>query len=188
LQEEFLEQCIPIQLDEIELYRSVIIDWIFNNHRSKAKTGAGLRAFQKFKIDFEDMRHPHFTSCVTCIDVLELGFVLGDFHSIFDDKFKAIHQHFRMKYGDGGYFKRVKLSRIYILEQYIMGYSFNMAGQPDHFYSYNLNFESMLFDYIEPFTFDQDIGLTLDEVLDKINAVGLAQLTDLEKKILTENQ
>jgi hypothetical protein len=30
--------------------------------------------------------------------------------------------------------------------------------------------------------------LTLDEVLDKINAVGLAQLTDLEKKILTENQ
>jgi hypothetical protein len=188
LQEEFVEQCIPIQIQEVELYRSVIIDWIFNNHRTKPKTGAGLSAFQKFKDDCQDMRHPHFTSCITCIDVLELGFVLGDFHSIFDDKFKAIHQHFRMNYGDGGYFKRVKLSRIYIIDQYIMGYTFNMEGQTDHFYFYNLNFENMLFDYIKPFTFDQDIELTLDDVLDKINLVGLDQLTDLEKKILTENK
>jgi hypothetical protein len=49
LQEEFVEQCIPIQLDKIELYRSVIIDWIYNNHRAKPKTGAGLRAFQMTK-------------------------------------------------------------------------------------------------------------------------------------------
>lgn len=79
VQEEFVEQCIPIQLDQIELYRSVIIDWIFNNHRTKAKTGLELRAFQKYKDDCVDMMHHCFTTCVVCVDVLELGFTLRDF-------------------------------------------------------------------------------------------------------------
>jgi hypothetical protein len=188
LQEEFVEQCIPIQLHEIELYRSVIIDWIYNNNRTKAKTGFALLAFQKYKNDIEDMIHPHFITCVTCVDVLELGFTLREFFSPFNDKFKAILEEFKMHYEGGGYLNKVKLSRIYILDKYIMGFGFKMDGQPIHHFHYNLNFEDMLFDYIKPFTFDQDIELTLDEVLDKINLVGLDQLTDLEKKILTENR
>lgn len=188
LQEEFVEQCIPIKLHEIEQYRSVLIDWIFNNNRTKAKTGFELRAFQKYKDDFENMMHPHFISCVTCIDVLELGFTLRDFFSPFNDKFKAILEEFRLYYEGGGYLNRVKLSRVYLLEKYIMGFSFKMENEPIHHFHFNMNFEDMLFDNIEPFTFDQEIEKTLDEVLDKINAVGLEQLTALERKVLTENK
>jgi hypothetical protein len=63
-----------------------------------------------------------------------------------------------------------------------------MENEPLHHFHYNMNFEDMMFDYIEPFKFDQAIELTLDEVLDKINTLGFDQLTDLEKKILTENR
>lgn len=157
LQEEFVEQCIPTPLHEIELYRSVIIDWLHHNNRTKAKTGFELLAYQKYKDDFEDMIHPHFISCVTCIDVLELGFTLRDFFSPFNHKFKAILEEFCMHYEGKGFLNRVKLSRIYILDKYIMGFGFKMEGQPIHHFYYNLNFEDMLFDYIKPFTFDQDI-------------------------------
>ena len=69
-----------------------------------------------------------------------------------------------------------------------MGFSFKMENEPlQHFY-YSLNFEDMLFDYIEPFTFDNNIEISLDEVLDKINQVGMEQLTELERKILMDNQ
>lgn len=188
VQDEFIEQCIPIKLDEIEHYRSVLIDWIFNNNRTKAKTGFELLAFQKYKDDFEDMMHPHFTSCVTSIDVLELGFTLRDFFSPFNNKFKAILEEFKMHYSGGGYLNRVKLSRVYVLEKYIMGFSFQMENESIHHFHFNMNFEDMLYDYIKPFTFDQEIEKTLDEVLDKINAVGLDQLTALERKVLTANK
>jgi hypothetical protein len=188
VQDEFVEQCIPLKLHEIESYRSVLIDWIFNNNRIKAKTGFELLAFQKYKDDCEDMMHHCFTTCVTCVDILELGFTLRDFFSPFNDKFKAILEEFRLYYEGGGYLNRVKLSRMYIVEKYILGFSFKMENEPLHHFHYNMNFEDMMFDYIEPFKFDQAIELTLDEVLDKINTVGFDQLTDLEKKILTENR
>ncbi|MBC8882616.1 hypothetical protein H9X57_02015 [Flavobacterium piscinae] len=93
-----------------------------------------------------------------------------------------------MHYTGGGYLNRVKLSRIYILEKYIMGFSFQMENEPIHHFHLNMNFEDMLYDYIQPFKFDQVNEITLDEVLDKINAVGLEQLTALERKVLTENK
>ena len=188
VQSEFVEFCIPIKLQDIESYRPVIIDWIFNNNRTKAKIGFELLSFQKFKDDDEEMMFPNFTNHIICIDVLELGFTLRDFFSPFNDKFKAILQEFKMHYEGGGYLNRVKLSRMYIVEKYIMGFCFKMENQPIHHFHYNMNFEDMLFDYIKPFTFDQEIELTLDEVLDKINLVGMEQLTAIEKKVLTENQ
>ena len=187
VQEEFVEQCIPIQLHEIEQYRSVIIDWIFNNNRTKAKTGFELRAFQKYKDDFEDMMHHCFTSCVTCIDVLELGFTLRDFFSLFNDKFKAILEEFKMHYAGGGYLNRVKLSRVYILEKYIMGFGFKMENEPLHHFHYNLHFEDLMYE-ITPITFDDKIELSVDDVLDKISLVGMEQLSELERKILTNNK
>jgi hypothetical protein len=188
IQTEFVEHCIPIKLHEIEPYRSVIIDWIFNNNRTKAKIGFELLSFQKFNDDDdEEMMFPNFTNHIICIDVLDLGFTLLDFFSPFNDKFKAILQEFKMHYEGGGYLNRVKLSRMYIVEKYIMGFSFKMDGQPLHHFHYNMNFEDMLFDYIKPFTFDQDIELTLDNVLDKINLVGMEQISELERKILTKN-
>lgn len=188
LQQEFVEQCIPIKLHEIELYRSVIMDWIFNNNRTKAKTGFELRAFQKFKDEFDDMLYPHFTSCVTCVDVLELGFTLRDFFSLFNDKFKAILEEFKLHYEGGGYLNRVKLSRIYILEKYIIGFGFKMENEPIHHFHYSLYFEELMFDYVKPFTFDEVIEISLDDVLDKINLVGLEQLTETERKILIDNK
>jgi hypothetical protein len=69
-----------------------------------------------------------------------------------------------------------------------MGFGFQMENESIHHFHFNINFEDMLYDYINPFTFDQEIEKTLDEVLDKINAVGLDQLTALERKVLTENK
>lgn len=188
LQQEFVEQCIPIKLHEIELYRSVIMDWIFNNNRTKAKTGFELRAFQKFKNEFDEMMYPNLTSCVSCVDVLELGFTLRDFFSLFNDKFKAILEEFKLHYEGGGYLNRVKLSRIYILEKYIIGFGFKMENEPIHHFHYSLYFEELMFDYVKPFTFDGVIEISLDDVLDKINLVGFEQLTETERKILIDNK
>ena len=81
--DEFQENCIPIQIKDIEQYRSVIIDWIFNTHKTRTQTGIELKAFQKFTQDFDLMMFPHFTSCITCVDVEELGFNLKEFFHIF---------------------------------------------------------------------------------------------------------
>lgn len=188
LQQELIEQCVPIKLHEIELYRSVIMDWIFNANRTKVQTGFELHAFRKFKDEFDDMLYPQFTSCVTCVDVLELGFTLREFFSPFNDKFKAILEEFKWHYEGGGYLNRVKLSRVYVLEKFILGFSFRMENESLHHFHYNMNFDDMLFDYIKPFKFDGKMELSLNDVLDKINAVGIDQLSDVERKILMKNQ
>lgn len=186
LQKEFVEHCIPIKLHEIDSYRSEIIDWIYSYDSIKAKTGVELLAFRKFKCDDEEMMFPNFTNHIICIDVLELGFTLKSFYSIFNDKFKAILKEFRMHYKGRGYLNRVKLSRIYIIEKYIMGFSFKMENEGIHHFHYNIYFEDMMFDYIKAITFDQEIELSVDEVLDKINLVGIEQISELERKILKQ--
>lgn len=93
--DEFVQYCIPIQLKDIELYRSVIIDWIFNPSSTRPKTANELRQLQKYTEDFDEMMFPHFTSCVTCIDVEELGFNLKEFFIPLNQKFKAIHAEFK---------------------------------------------------------------------------------------------
>ncbi|MDD3004556.1 hypothetical protein [Flavobacterium sp.] len=184
--DEFVQYCIPIQLKDIELYRSVIIDWIFNPSATRPKTANELRQLQKYTDDFDEMMFPHFTSCVTCIDVEELGFNLKEFFVPLNQKFKAIHAEFKKYYSQTKFLKDVKLTKIYILEKYILGYSFRLEYEPYEHFFYNIHFEDLMYQ-LKPFTFAEVKQLTLDEVLDKINAVGMDQLTVLERKVLTEN-
>lgn len=185
--DEFVEYCIPIKLSENELYRSVIIDWIFNCHTTRAKTAFELRQLQKYTADFDKMLFPHFTSCVTCIGVEELGFNLGEFFLPLNQKFKAIYSEFRQYYPKTKFLKEVKLTKIYILEKYILGYSFRLANEPyEHFFC-NIHFEDLMFQ-LTPYKFDILKELSLNDVLDKINNVGIENLTQEERVILQNHK
>jgi len=181
--DEFIEYCIPIKLNEIELYRSVIIDWIFNCQTTSVKTAFELHQLQKYTSGFEEMLFPHFTTCVTCIDVEELGFNLKEFFMPLNQKFKAIYSEFRKYYPKTKFLKEVKLTKIYILEKYILGYSFRLENEPyDHFF-FNIHFEDLMYQ-LTPFKFDEVTPLTIDSILDKIATNGMASLSPEEQNFL----
>lgn len=184
--DEFIQYCIPIQLNEIEMYRSVIIDWIFNCHSTRAKTAFELRQIQKYTADFDEMLFPQFTACVTCIDVVDLGFNLKEFFMPLNQKFKAIYSEFRQYYPKTKFLKEVKLTKIYILEKYILGYSFRLENEPYEHFFYNIHFEDLMYQ-LTPYKFEFIKELTLNDVLDKINKVGIENLTQ-EELIILQNQ
>lgn len=180
---DIVEYCIPIQLSEIESYRSVIIDWIFNTNTAKPKTAYEIKPFQKYTVDFDEMIFPNFISCVTSIDVEELGFKLKEFFQPLNQKFKAIHSEFNKYYPRTQYLHEVKLTKIYILEKYILGYSFRLENEPYEHFFYNIHLESLLHQII-PFQFDDKPKLTVDNILEKINQVGIEKLTNEEQEFL----
>lgn len=182
---DIVEYCIPIQLSEIESYRSVIIDWIFNTNTAKPKTAFEIKHFQKYTVDFDEMIFPHFISCVTCIEVEELGFNLKEFFQPLNQKFKAIHTEFKKYYPRTQYLHEVKLTKIYILDRYILGYSFRLENEPyEHFFC-NIHLESLLHQ-ITPFQFDDKPKLTVDSILENINRVGIENLTSEEREFLNK--
>jgi hypothetical protein len=182
-----LFQLTPINLDEVPLYRSVLIDWIFNSKSTRTTTALALRAFQKYdeKLD-EELLFPSFISCVTRIEVSELGFNLKEFFLPMNDKFKAIVQEFKKYYGNGNYLETVKLTQIFIVDKFILGYIFQLEGESYEHFFWNIHLEDRLL-LMDKFSFDDKILLTLDNVLDKIALVGMEQLTEKEIKILTQN-
>lgn len=182
-----LLQLTPITLDEVPIYKSVIIDWIFNTYSTRNTTALALRAFQKYdeRLDM-DLQFPSFISCVTRIEVTELGFNLKEFFVPLNDKFKAIVQEFRNHYGNGNILNTVKLTHIFIVDKYILGYIFQMEGESYEHFFWNIHLEDNLL-LMDMFTFDDKIPLTLDDVLDKINLIGLEELTEEDRKILKQN-
>ena len=169
---------MSVTLNQIETYRSVIIDWIFNAHRAKPTTARALSAFQTYS-DKNDFIFPNFTLCVTSIDVEELGCNLKEFFIPLNDKFKAIVQEFRNYYGKGQYLSTVKLKRIFILERFILGYTFQLENEPYEHFFWNIHLEDRLL-LMDKFSFDDEIPLTLNAVLDKINLVGIKNLDSKE--------
>ncbi|WP_026978217.1 hypothetical protein [Flavobacterium tegetincola] len=184
MSEELLKFIIPIQLSEIELYRSVLIDWIFNMQRKMPKTAKAFRALQKYEED-EFIFHRNFVTSVTSISVEGLGFVLKDILAPMDDRFKAILQEFKNNYISDKYLTKIKLTRIFIIDAYILGYSFRMENEPKEHFFWNYYFEEHL-QMIQPFTFDQEISVTLNDVLDKIIKVGIENLSDRDRDILNK--
>ncbi len=185
--DEFQENCIPIPIRDIEQYRAVIIDWIFNSHKTRTQTGIELKAFQKFKQDFHLMIFPHFTYCITCVDVEELGFNLKEFFQPLNQKFKAIHSEFRQYYPKANYLKDVKLTKIYIIEKYILGYTFRLENEPYEHFFYNIHFEDLMYQ-LTPFKFDDVKELTVDTILEKISKVGIENLTQEECDFLNNQK
>ena len=183
---ELLDYVTPIKLQEIESYRSIIIDWIFNSHKTKAKTAIELCAFQKYIVSNEIMMFPHFNDCVSAIDVEELGFSLKHLFVPINRKYKNILEEFRKYYKAVGYLNKIRLTRIFIIEKYILGYSFRMENEQNEHFFWNIHLEEQLL-MIKPFTFDDIAKLTLDDVLDKINLVGIENLSDNDRNILESN-
>lgn len=162
-QNELIDYVIPIKVQEIEAYRSVIIDWIYNSDRSKVKTAFELRAFQKYSVNNEIMIFPHFNSCVSAIDVEELGFTLKHLFVPINRKYKNILEEFRKHYKAVSYLKKIRLTRIFIIEKYILGYSFRMENEPYEHFFWNIHLEEQLL-MIKPFTFNRKAEIPLDDV------------------------
>lgn len=178
-------QLTPISLDEIKMYRSVIIDWIFNSNSTSITKALALRAFQKYdeKLD-EELVFSSFISCVTRIEVSELGFNLKEFFLPLNDKFKAIVQEFRNYYGKGNYLKTVKLTQIFIVDKFILGYIFQLEGEPYEHFFWNIQLQEQLF-LMDKTSFENKTPLSFDSILDKINSNGMESVTDEELNYLT---
>ena len=171
----------PISLTQLELYRSVIIDWIFNYAKENEMVFQAIHPLQEFEV--EKYQFPDFTSCVCVIDTIDLGFKLKDFFLPLNQKFKEMYQFFRTHYQATKILKNVNLTRVFLLDKLILGYSFQMEGSTEEHFFWNIYLEEHLL-LMNKFTFDAPIKLTVDTVLDKINLKGIDSLTEVEMNFL----
>ncbi|MFA7445689.1 MAG: DUF6576 domain-containing protein [Flavobacteriaceae bacterium] len=177
-----LQNLIPIQLKDIEIYRSVIIDWIFNANTEKTKIAQELWEFQNYD-NLDDLLYAPFVRNVMAIDVKELGFRLREFFVPLHQKFKAIHQFFSTTYEVKQLLDKVHLTRIFVMDEYIIGYNFQLEGENQEHFFINIHLEEQLL-RLEPFTFQDTRVLTVDTLLEKIFANGIKSLTPKEKDFL----
>jgi len=175
----------PIILEQIMPYKSVLIDWIFNPDASRVNTAKALHRLTK-TIDDDSFIFNTFVQLVTVIQVEDLGFKLRDFFAPNNDKFNKIVDEFNHYYGSGHHLETVKLTRIMILDKFILGYSFQMEGETYEHFFYNIQLEKQLAQ-LPKFTFDDKIELTMDTILEKISQVGIENLTQ-EERIILQNQ
>ncbi|MGG7036301.1 MAG: hypothetical protein ACI7YS_14050 [Flavobacterium sp.] len=175
----------PISLTQLELYRSAIIDWIFNYNKENEIVFQGIQSLQEFEA--EKYKFPDFTCCVGVIDTIDLGFKLKDFFLPLNQKFKAIHQFFRTQYQTNKILKNVNLSRVFLLDKLILGYSFQMEGSAEEHFFWNISLDERLL-LMDKFTFNAPIKLTVDSILDKINLKGTDSLTEAEMNFLNNQK
>ena len=175
----------PVSLNQLEKYKSVIIDWIFNNHK---KNELVFNAIQSFKItESEKYQFPNFTTNVCVIDVIDLGFKLNDFFMPLNQKFKAIHQFFMEEYQTTKVLKNVNLTRIFLADNLILGYAFQMEGNTQEHFFWNIHLNEHLL-LMEKITFSTPIVFTVDNLLDKINMNGIESLNDNEMIFLSNQK
>lgn len=173
----------PISLSQLELYRSVIIDWIFNQHNQNE---FAFQAIQSLQVtETEKYQFPNFTNFACAIDVIDLGFKLNDFFIPLNQKFKSIHQFFSKHYQTNKILKNVNLTRVFLVDKLILGYSFQMEGSFEEHFFWSIFLEEHLF-FMDKFTFTNPLDLTVDGLLDKINLKGIESLTEAEVKFLSK--
>jgi hypothetical protein len=170
----------PISLTQLESYRSVIIDWIFNHH---LKNELAFKAIQSLQ-EFEANKHQfsNFSSCVCVIDALDLGFKLNDFIRL-NQKFKVIHQFFITHYKTDTILKNVNLTKVFFIDQLVLGFTFQMEESAKEHFFWNKQLDEQLL-LMDKITFDKPIQLTVDGLLDKIHLKGIESLTETEINFL----
>lgn len=171
----------PISLKKLELYRSVIIDWIFNHHKKNELAFKAIQSLQEFETD--KYQFPNFTSCVCSVDALDLGFKLNDFFVPLNKKFKAIYQFFKTQYQTETILKSVNLTKVFFIDQFVLGFSFQMEGTVVEHFFWNIHLDEQLFS-MDKITFDAPLELTTDGILDKIHLKGIESLTETEINFL----
>lgn len=171
-----------ISLGQLELYRSVIIDWIFNHHNQNE---LAFKAVQSLQVtETKIYQFSNFANCVCVIDVIDLGFKLNDFFIPLNQRFRAMHKFFCMHYQTNNILKKVSLTKVFLLDNFILGYAFQMEGSSEEHFFWSFFLEEHLF-LMDKFTFSTPIELTINALLDKINLKGMESLTEAELKFLS---
>lgn len=176
-----LKRIKPIALSSLEVYRSVLIDWIFNHQKSNNQTALAVHQLQNH--DNSEYQFPSFTNCVSCIEISDLGFTLGHLFQPLQPKFKAIHQFFKTKYEEKNILKNVAVTKLYLLEECILGFDFQMVNKLEEHFFWNIHLEDQLL-LLNRFIFYHPIQYEVDDLLDKINIQGINSLTDDELTFL----
>ena len=175
----------PVLLTQLELYRSVIIDWIFNHHLKNELVFKAIQSLQEFEV------HKHqfsdFASCVCVIDAVDLGFKLNDFFAPLNQKFKNIHQFFCTQYEINKVLKQVNLTKVFFIDQLVLGYTFQMEGSSKEHFFWSIYLEEQLF-LMDKITFDTPLELKVDTILDKINLKGIENISITELEFLNKQQ
>jgi len=153
----------PISLTQLELYRSVIIDWIFNNNKKNEQVFHAIQSLQEFETG--KYQFPNFTYCICVIDAVDLGFNLNDFFLPLNQKFNAIQQFFKTEYQTNIVLKKVNLTKVFFIDQYILGFTFQMEGNSEEHFFWNIRLDEQLLS-IDKISFDAPIQLTVDGLLD----------------------
>lgn len=171
----------PISLAQLESYRSVVIDWIYNYHKKNKLAFMAIQILQ----EFESVKHrfPNFTSCVCVVDVVDLGFKLNDFFTPLNNKFKQIHYFFKTYYQTNRVLKNVNLTKVFFIDQLVLGFTFQMEGSDKEHFFWNKQLDEQLL-LMDKITFDKPIQLTVDGLLDKIHLKGIESLTETEINFL----
>lgn len=161
VEDDLIRDIIPIKLNEIEMYRADIIDWIRNPKKTKADLAMGLRNYQEYREPTEEEIEGNFyyraslPHRVSSIDVKELGFTLQDDTFTSNEKWlnsfvSKIEEHHTIND-----LSSVKLNNIYIIDKYIMCYSFCVDNNPKQFIFWSKHFKEKL-QKIKPITFDNE--------------------------------
>ncbi|ESU19169.1 hypothetical protein FCR2A7T_25920 [Flavobacterium cauense R2A-7] len=172
----------PISLSSLKLYRSALIDWIFNHKRENELISLAIHSQQKYSEE-DKYQFADFTSCISVIDAEDLGFHLDHFFKPLNQKFKEIHQFFKNKYDVPNVLKNVSLTKVYFLDKWILGYSFQMEGSTEEHFFWNIFLEDKLL-LMNKFAFDEPIQYNVDMILDKITSKGIESLTYEEQKYM----
>lgn len=172
-----------ISLRQLDLYRSVIIDWIFNHHNQNE---LAFKAVQSLQVtETKKYQFPNLANCLCVIDVIDLGFKLSEFFIPLNQKFKSIHQFFTKHYQTSQILKKVDLTRVFLLDKLILGYCFQMEGSSEEHFFWSIFLEEHLF-LMDKFNFSTPIELTINALLDKINLKGIESLTEIERNFLSK--
>ncbi len=172
----------PIPIEEMALYRSVLIEWFYRLNKKNYEIFNAVIPLQK-EIDDEEIFCVNFLNSMACIDVLNLGITLRDLFMPLNEKFKEIHQFFAVTYAKKQLLNKVYVSKIYLFDGFILGYNLVLEGETQEHYFMNFFVEEEL-QGMPRMKIAGIKGLDTNEILDKINRVGLENLSPEERDFL----
>lgn len=133
----------PIKLQEIEVYRSVLIEWMYNLNKKNFEIFNAVLPLKRI-VDSDNTSQDNVFEDVVCIDVLGLGIKLRDLFMPLQKKFKAIHQFFAATYEKKHLLEKVSVSKIYLLDGFILGYNLVLDNELEEHYFENFYIEEQL--------------------------------------------
>lgn len=187
--EELLSDILKLEAitaKDIKPYSETLVDLIEQNPKKDNGQNKLVMTLQKYEEDY-CYEYPDFITQVAVIDISPLSMKLKDLFRPLDFKFKRIHSYFKQKYPNRKILHDVIIRKVYLLHEMILGFVFCMKDTNDEKFFWNFYAEDYL-NYVERITFDPMFGITINDVLDKINQNGIESLTEQEQNFLNNQQ